>query len=67
MGDMYLRGHDAFIFLKKFSLIQRLSFDKEGMVKKARHFIDLYKEVGIGKDRILIKLSSTWEGIQAGK
>ncbi|KAJ6664969.1 hypothetical protein lerEdw1_005200 [Lerista edwardsae] len=45
----------------------RLSFDKEGMVKRARHFIDLYKEVGIGKERILIKLSSTWEGIQAGK
>ncbi|XP_077177503.1 transaldolase [Paroedura picta] len=45
----------------------RLSFDKEGMVKKARHFIDLYKDVGISKDRILIKLSSTWEGIQAGK
>ncbi|XP_039177962.1 transaldolase isoform X2 [Crotalus tigris] len=45
----------------------RLSFDKEGMVKRARHFIDLYKEIGISKDRILIKLSSTWEGIQAGK
>ncbi|KFW60749.1 Transaldolase, partial [Pygoscelis adeliae] len=45
----------------------RLSFDKEGMIQRARRLIDLYKEAGIGKDRILIKLSSTWEGIQAGK
>ncbi|XP_038620261.1 transaldolase [Tachyglossus aculeatus] len=45
----------------------RLSFDKDEMVKRARRLIDLYKEAGIGKDRILIKLSSTWEGIQAGK
>uniref|UniRef100_A0A8C0HJ30 Transaldolase n=1 Tax=Chelonoidis abingdonii TaxID=106734 RepID=A0A8C0HJ30_CHEAB len=45
----------------------RLSFDKEGMIKRAKRLIDLYKEAGIGKDRILIKLSSTWEGIQAGK
>jgi len=44
-----------------------LSFDKEGMIQRARRLIDLYKEAGIGKDRILIKLSSTWEGIQAGK
>nr|XP_032654970.1 transaldolase-like [Chelonoidis abingdonii] len=49
------------------SLFQRLSFDKEGMIKRAKRLIDLYKEAGIGKDRILIKLSSTWEGIQAGK
>ncbi|KYO41529.1 transaldolase [Alligator mississippiensis] len=45
----------------------RLSFDKEGMINRARRLIDLYKEAGISKDRILIKLSSTWEGIQAGK
>ncbi|NXD44353.1 TALDO Transaldolase, partial [Copsychus sechellarum] len=45
----------------------RLSFDKEGMIQRARRLIDLYKEVGVGKDRILIKLSSTWEGIQAGR
>lgn len=45
----------------------RLSFDKEAQVKKARELIALYKEAGIPKDRILIKLSSTWEGIQAGK
>jgi transaldolase len=45
----------------------RLSFDREGQVNKARHLIDLYEKRGISKDRILIKLSSTWEGIQAGK
>jgi len=45
----------------------RLSFDKDAMVSKARHLIDLYETIGVNKDRILIKLSSTWEGIQAGK
>jgi len=44
-----------------------LSFDKDAMVARARRLIELYKEAGISKDRILIKLSSTWEGIQAGK
>lgn len=45
----------------------RLSFDVEGSVKKALKLIKLYEERGISKDRILIKLASTWEGIQAGK
>jgi len=45
----------------------RLSFDKEASIKKARHLIDLYAEEGIPKERILIKLGSTWEGIQAAK
>ncbi|XP_076444899.1 transaldolase-like isoform X2 [Babylonia areolata] len=45
----------------------RLSFDKEGMVNKAKQLIQMYKEEGISKDRILIKLSSTWEGIQAAR
>lgn len=45
----------------------RLSYDRDGMVARARSLINLYKEAGISKDRILIKLSSTWEGIQAGK
>jgi len=45
----------------------RLSFDRDGMVKKAREFIRLYKMAGIDKERILIKLSSTWEGIEAGR
>lgn len=43
----------------------RLSFDVEGSVKKAHTLIDLYKAAGIPKERILIKLASTWEGTQA--
>jgi len=45
----------------------RLSFDKDAMVAKARHLINLYEEQGVGKDRILIKLATTWEGVQAAK
>ncbi|VEU40342.1 unnamed protein product [Pseudo-nitzschia multistriata] len=45
----------------------RLSFDTEATVAKARKLIDLYKEQGIDKSRILIKIAATWEGIQAAK
>lgn len=45
----------------------RLSFDTEGSIKKAHQYIDLYQKAGIKKERILIKLASTWEGIQAAK
>lgn len=45
----------------------RLSFDKEATLAKARKIIGLYKEAGIDKSRILIKIASTWEGIQAAK
>lgn len=45
----------------------RLSFDKEATIKKALQIIDLYKEVGVDKDRILIKIASTYEGIQAAR
>jgi len=45
----------------------RFSFDEEGSIKKALHIIDLYKEKGIGKERILIKLATTWEGIKAAQ
>jgi len=45
----------------------RLSFDKEASIEKAKRIIALYKEAGVDKDRILIKLASTWEGIQAAK
>jgi len=45
----------------------RLSFDKEASIAKARKIIDLYKEHGIDKERVLIKLASTWEGIQAAR
>ena len=44
-----------------------LSFDTEAMVAKAKSFIALYKERGIGHEHILIKLASTWEGVQAAK
>jgi transaldolase len=50
-----------------FYSVSRLSFDKEASIQKARHLIQLYEEQGIKKDRILIKLASTWEGIQAAK
>lgn len=43
----------------------RLSFDKAGSIVKAKKIISLYEEHGIKKERILIKLASTWEGIQA--
>ncbi|XP_072045972.1 transaldolase-like [Amphiura filiformis] len=45
----------------------RLSYDLDGQIAKAKQLIALYKEAGIDKERILIKLSSTWEGIQAAK
>ncbi|HEY5774743.1 MAG TPA: transaldolase [Xanthomonadales bacterium] len=43
----------------------RLSFEKQASIARARKLIDLYEQGGIGRDRILIKLASTWEGIQA--
>ncbi len=43
----------------------RLSFDVEGSLKKSHQYIDLYKEAGIEKERVLIKLASTWEGTLA--
>ncbi|MGB7978030.1 MAG: transaldolase [Chlamydiales bacterium] len=45
----------------------RLSFDVEGSIAKARHLIALYKTAGVDRKRVLIKLASTWEGIQAAK
>jgi transaldolase len=43
----------------------RLSFDQQASVARARKLIDLYEQSGIARNRILIKLASTWEGIQA--
>jgi transaldolase len=43
----------------------RLSFDVEGSIKKAHTLIDLYKQAGIERERVLIKLASTWEGTKA--
>ncbi len=43
----------------------RLSFDRDATVAKAREIIGLYQQAGIPRERILIKIASTWEGIQA--
>jgi transaldolase len=45
----------------------RLSFDTDATVMRARRIIDMYKEVGVDKSRILIKIASTYEGIRAGE
>ncbi len=45
----------------------RLSFDTAATVAKARQLVALYQENGIGTDKILIKIASTWEGIQAAR
>jgi len=45
----------------------RFSFDTQASVNKALHIIELYKSVGIDKSRVLIKIASTWEGIQAAR
>ncbi|EGV63629.1 sedoheptulose-7-phosphate:D-glyceraldehyde-3- phosphate transaldolase [Yamadazyma tenuis] len=45
----------------------QLSFDKQATIDKALEIIKLYESIGIKKDRILIKIASTWEGIQAAK
>ena len=45
----------------------RLSFDKEATKAKAKELIALYESVGVKKERILIKIASTWEGIQAAR
>ena len=45
----------------------RLSFDTQATLDKAQRIIALYKEAGVDKERVLIKIASTWEGIQAAK
>jgi transaldolase len=45
----------------------RLSFDTNASIEKAKKLIGLYEAAGIGKDRVLIKLASTWEGIRAAE
>jgi transaldolase len=45
----------------------RLSFDENRSVEKARKLIDLYNSAGVKRERILIKLASTWEGIRAAE
>lgn len=45
----------------------RLSFDTEGTIAKAREIMALYEEAGIPRERVLIKIAATWEGIQAAR
>lgn len=45
----------------------RLSFDTEGSIKKGRDLISLYEAAGVSRERVLIKIASTWEGIEAAK
>ena len=47
--------------------ISKCQFDTEAQVAKALKLIALYEEIGVSKERVLIKLSSTWEGIKAGE
>ncbi|MDX2098614.1 MAG: transaldolase [Leptolyngbyaceae cyanobacterium bins.59] len=45
----------------------RLSYDTEGTIAKAHSLIAQYEAAGIGRDRVLIKIASTWEGIKAAE
>jgi transaldolase len=45
----------------------RLSFDTEGTVAKGRELIALYEAAGVSRERVLIKIASTWEGIRAAE
>lgn len=45
----------------------RLSFDRDASIRKAIKFVKMYEKHGVSKDRILIKLASTWEGIEAAR
>ena len=45
----------------------RLSYDTEATIAKARELIGYYEEAGVSRDRILIKIASTWEGIKAAE
>ncbi len=45
----------------------RLSFDTQATLAKARQLIEMYAKLGVGRDRVLIKIASTWEGIKAAE
>ena len=45
----------------------RLSFDTEATITKARKLISLYEKAGVSRQRVLIKVASTWEGIRAAE
>jgi transaldolase len=44
-----------------------LSFDTQGLINKAHRFLELYQQNGISRERILIKIATTWEGIRAAE
>jgi transaldolase len=45
----------------------RLSFDTQVTIERARHIMGLYEAAGISRERVLIKIAATWEGIQAAR
>jgi transaldolase len=45
----------------------RLSFDGAATERKARHLVELYEQAGVARERVLIKVASTWEGIRAAE
>jgi transaldolase len=45
----------------------RLSFDTRATIEKARRLVELYRAQGIGRERVLIKIASTWEGLRAAE
>lgn len=45
----------------------RLSFDTEASIERARRIVSFYEEAGVARERVLIKVASTWEGIRAAE
>ncbi|MCI3944916.1 transaldolase [Pseudomonas syringae] len=45
----------------------RLSFDTDALIKRSEHLMGLYDKAGVSRDRVLIKLAATWEGIRAAE
>ena len=45
----------------------RLSYDKEGTIKQGREIIAQYDKLGVSRERVLVKIAATWEGIQAAE
>ncbi len=44
-----------------------LAFDTPGLIEQARSFIELYRRKGVPRERVLVKLASTWEGVKAAE
>src|SRR4029077_8747055 len=45
----------------------RLSYDTKATIEKGRYLIDLYEKAGASRERVLVKIASTWEGIKAAE